>query len=55
MSGGQQQTVLAKILEQKVGRILGLKEEFQTPAGRWRVIDIGRDGKETYTIQKLDD
>ena len=51
--GGQQQTVASKVLEQKVGHLLIIGEEFETASGRWKVVDIGRYGEDTYTIEMI--
>ena len=53
MGDGQIQTVPMKALEQKVGRILHKGETFTTALGTWKVIWIGRDGTDTYTVEKI--
>ena len=51
MGEGQTQTVPMKLLEQKIGRILKLGETFTTKVGTWKVVCIGKDGYDTYTVE----
>ena len=54
MNQGQEQTVPIDKLEQKIGHILKKGDIFETVSGKWKVIDIGRGGKATYTVEKIE-
>jgi hypothetical protein len=54
MSGDQEQTVAAEVLDKKVGRKLRLGEIFETPSGKWKVVDTDRGGIDSYTVRKLE-
>ena len=53
MGQGQVQTVPQVLLEKKLGKKLQLGEEFTTPVGTWKVIQIARDGHDTYTLEQI--
>lgn len=53
--GGQEQTVPIDKLDKKVGHVLVKGETFQTPTGCWKVVDIGRNGANTYTVERIND
>jgi len=53
MPSGLVATVPMKALEKKLGKTLGLGEQFTTAAGTWKVIQIGKDGRETYTVEQI--
>ena len=50
---GQRQTVPSDALEKKVGHKLNLGEVFETSTGFWKVVYIGKDGTDTYTVEMI--
>lgn len=50
---GQRQTVSSEALEKKVGHKLHLDEVFTTATGLWKVVYIGKDGTDTYTVEMI--
>jgi len=51
---GQTQTVPRTILEERLGRKIGLGDTFTTKMGTWKVIDVGVDknGADLLTVEK---
>lgn len=52
---GQTQTVPRTILEERLGRKIGLGDTFTTKLGTWKVIDVGVDnnGADLLTVEKI--
>lgn len=52
---GEIQSVPQQALEKKLGRKLSKGDTFITKVGTWKVIDMYRYDKETYTVEKIAD